>query len=465
MSNKHTSLIKDIFIFGLGNLGSKLILFLMVPLYTNFLSTEEYGITELVYTFSQLIIPFVSVVIFDGIVRFGLAKEKRKEDVLGVGLFVVLLGSAITLMITPLVGLYQPIGPWKWYLCFYIIFNMLLSVEQNYLKITDQNLLFSLVAIFQTLALALLNVLFLCVHNMGVSGYLWAMLGSHILAVLIPLFFGGILPAIKRANPSKRLALEMLKYSAPLIVNNISWWIIHSSDKIMIEIMIGEAALGIYTVATKIPSLINVITSIFQQAWGISSIKEIESSNDHGFYAEVFHFLQVFVCGVAICVIFVLEPFMHVYVGEGFTEATLYIPLLLVSAAFAAVAGFWGTMYGALKKSVNSTITTFIAAIVNIVVNYVLILQIGLWGAVIGTVVAHIVLAIVRMLDVKRYLDIKVHLFSFIMNSLLILSQAILVAFGWNIYIVSAVVLALFVIVNFKSILGILKTLLSKLKR
>ena len=61
--DKYKNLLKDLIIFAIGSLGSKLILFLLVPLYTNFLSTEEYGTTELIYTFEQLLVPFASMVI------------------------------------------------------------------------------------------------------------------------------------------------------------------------------------------------------------------------------------------------------------------------------------------------------------------------------------------------------------------------------------------------------------------
>ena len=62
MASRYKPLLKDTVIFGLGNLGKKLILLLMVPLYTNFMSDAEYGIAELVFTAAQLMAPFISVV-------------------------------------------------------------------------------------------------------------------------------------------------------------------------------------------------------------------------------------------------------------------------------------------------------------------------------------------------------------------------------------------------------------------
>ena len=88
MNRKFKVLLEDAVIFGLGNIASKLILFFLVPLYTYFLTTEEYGIADLVYTMSQLIYPVVSIVIYEAVIRFGLMSDQKQEEVLKAGIVV-----------------------------------------------------------------------------------------------------------------------------------------------------------------------------------------------------------------------------------------------------------------------------------------------------------------------------------------------------------------------------------------
>ena len=102
--NKYIVLLKDTFIFALGSVGSKVILFFLVPLYTNYLTTEEYGLADLVFSLAQLIIPVTSIVIFDAVLRFGLSKDEVKENVLLVGLFVCFIGSITLLCFLPLLN-------------------------------------------------------------------------------------------------------------------------------------------------------------------------------------------------------------------------------------------------------------------------------------------------------------------------------------------------------------------------
>ena len=111
---KYKRLVTDTIVFALGNLGSKVILFFMVPLYTNYLSTEEYGTSDLVFTVAQLLVPFVSLVIFDAVLRFGLSKNANKKNVLKSSFLVVLIGSIVTIVVTPAFRLYGPLSDWRW---------------------------------------------------------------------------------------------------------------------------------------------------------------------------------------------------------------------------------------------------------------------------------------------------------------------------------------------------------------
>ena len=442
MNEKHTRLLKDTVVFAIGNIGSKIILFFLVPLYTHYMTQAEYGVADLVYTASELIVPFVSLVVFDAMLRFGLSGDCRPEDVLLSSALVLAAGSVLTVALTPLFGLYPRLAPWKWYLCAYIVLTMLGHVEMNYLKVLDRN---------KTFAGA----------HMGVRGYLIAALCGSSTTVLLALVCGHIPAALRRARFDPKLLGQMLDFSAPLVLNNVSWWVIQSSDKFMVDLMVGAAALGLYTAASKIPSLINVIINIFTQAWGISSVREIESSNDLGFYAEVFHTFTVIAFGASLLINTVVKPFMGLYVSAEFRSSWQYVPLLLVGASFSAVALYFASLYSALKKSVRNTTTSLLAAAVNLIVHYIFILRFGVWGAVIGTVAAYVLLAFVRMLDVLHFLPFAPKWKTFLLNGALAITQAVLVSLDWHGGLVSLLVLIAFVGNN----LPVLRIMLSGLKR
>jgi len=464
-SYKYRRLVGDTIIFAIGNLGSKIILFFMVPLYTNFLSTEEYGTSDLVFTVAQLIVPFTSLVIFDAVLRFGLSKNEKKEDVLKTSIVVIAIGSVATIIITPLFSFYESLAEWRWYLCAYVILTMISNVLLNYLKVIDKNKTYAMISISHTMVLAISNVVFLVNLHFGVRGYLMATILGILSSTILSIIFGKLMSHIRNGSVNKKLMKEMVVFSSPLILNNVSWWIIQSSDKIMIEAMIGTAALGLYTTSTKIPSLINVIISIFSQAWGISSVREFESSNDSKFYSNIFISYSVIGFGLALCISAIIKPFMSVYVAEDFFECWKFIPLLLASASFSAVASYYGSLYGALKKSTNNMKSTVIAATLNIVINYIFIHWIGIWGAVIGTVVAYFVLAFYRMVDVLKYVEFNPKWKELLINVTIVLIQAILISLDFYILIVSIISIAVFMIVNRNTINKIVVASMSIIRR
>lgn len=424
-------------IFGLGSLGSKLILFILVPLYTNYLTTAEYGVAEMVFTVAQLLIPVASMTVWNGLIRFGLMNGQKPENVFKNSILIWISGSVLIICATPLLALYSPISQWRWYLCGYSIAYIAAQVELNYLKVKNRNRLFALVSVLQTLFLALLNIVLLVLFRTGVRGYLLSNIIAHCATVILTFALGGLHRDLRLGHYDRELLRQLIVYSAPLIMNDISWWFIHSSDKVMIEWMLSEEELGLYTVASKIPALINTFVNIFAQAWGISSIKEIESTNDLSYYSQVFKVYSMLSFGASVAFIAITKPFMTLYVGKDFITAWRYVPLLLLAASFSAISAYYGSMFGALKKSVECMWSTLIGAIANVLLNYVFIRFIGTWGAIVGTVCAFFVIATVRLFWVNHYIRMKLYWRYLIIDIFITLTEGILISMNWHIVFVS----------------------------
>ena len=116
---KYKRLAGDTLIFAIGSFGSKLILFL--------------------YTAGNLIIPFVSLVIFDAVFRFTLDKSVKKENVILNAAIVFLIGSAVCVAGVPLIGLYPSLQEWKWYVSIYVISCMSAQISMTYVKAKERS--------------------------------------------------------------------------------------------------------------------------------------------------------------------------------------------------------------------------------------------------------------------------------------------------------------------------------------
>jgi O-antigen/teichoic acid export membrane protein len=337
---------------------------------------------------------------------------------------------------------------------------MYLSIFQNHTKAIGKNKTYALISITHTLALALLNILFLVYGQMGVRGYLLANVLATFLVVLIYAFVCEIFTLKKRAVFNVSLLKQMLKYSMPLMVDGTLWWIIQSSNKLFVEFFLDAEVLGFYTVAIKIPALMYVIVTIFSQAWGISTVKETENSNDSKFYSNVFKiytFLTFFVC---IMLVSIIKPFMSIYVNPNYFLAWQYTPLLLIGNAFLAVSDFFGAFYNALKMPIKNMIVSAVAAFVSVLISVSTIHYIGLWGAALSTLLAYFIIMWIRLVDIKKYIEVKINWATFIINQIILITHAGLISLGYNILLVSVISIVCFILINFK----LLTSTLSKLR-
>ena len=134
LHEKYSALLKDTALFAIGNLGSKLILFLMVPVYSNFMSREQFGVGELVYSVGQLAMPVMSLAVYEGVLRFSLTDRENRPNVLLGALVSCGVSSILILAAAPVFGMYAGLSNWEWFLAAYSVLYLFATVSSNYLR-------------------------------------------------------------------------------------------------------------------------------------------------------------------------------------------------------------------------------------------------------------------------------------------------------------------------------------------
>lgn len=465
--NKYYQLIINTFLFALGSLGSKFMVFLLMPLYTNALTTAEYGISELVITGTNLLIPFVSVSIQDATLRFALDKNNKSGEVLKNTILVLSLGSIVTCLLYPAMGLYRAIDGWTQYLAILTIVYMVRNALSIYIKAIGKTVLYAVDSVLYTLLLMVSNIILLTVAELGLSGYFYAIIISTVGSALFLCVFGRVFSSCRNSRVNKALLREMVVYSLPMILNSVSWWIINSSDKVMCEFFLSASASGIYSVASKIPSILSTLTNIFNQAWIISSVSEYDTTKDGQFYSRIFTVFNCMLVMVASGIVLIIKPFMQIYVGVSFIESWQYVPLLLLGSIFQSYAAFFGAIYTSAKKNVSIMLTTLLAAGINIVLNILLIPRVGIQGAVIATAIAYFVVFVFRMTDSQKYVEFKLKVGQVLLSMVILTVQCLLMIIlsGVARYASSIVCFVLLVCINAKTIVLLVKMMRNKLKR
>ena len=248
-NNRNKYLIKNTLLFTLGNLGSKLITFFLIPLYTNTLSTTQYGTIDLVATVSTVAIPILTINICESVMRFALDKDADQKQITQIGTYIFLCACLFGLLIIPICTLFNQISSYAGLTYFYVIS---LAASQLYLcDLRGKELLlyYSIGNVLHTLLIAVFNIMFLLIFKMEIKGYLLAFIIANLIISLYALIVGKGYKSFTLQRINKKLLVSMSKYSIVLIPNSFMWWIMNSSDRIMVSSMVGIAANGIYAVS------------------------------------------------------------------------------------------------------------------------------------------------------------------------------------------------------------------------
>lgn len=407
MNKKKSKLLKNTMIFLIGHIGSKFIQFLLVPLYTYTMVSSEFGNADLILTTINFLMPIFSLQLSDGLLRFGMDKKLKKIEVYNSTFKILLICSVISVILSPILFLFDSFK--KNIFFFILILNLRIyrDILAIILKVEDKNKVFAIDSIMYSLSLSVSAVAFLSFFKLGMTGYFLSYIVANILSIIYILLNSKFKFNIKN-KLNKDLTKRLIIYSLPMIINSLSYWITTASDRYMINILLTTSSVGVYAVATKIPTIITTFTGIFNQAWMISSISEYENDRDASFYNEVFSFycsISFIVCALAIIV---LKPFMHIYVSSEYFIAWRYSSVLIVSAIFSGIAAFINGIFYAYKKNISATITTSIGAGINIILNFILIPKYGIMGASIATLQSWILITVVRLISIKKIIDLKI---------------------------------------------------------
>ncbi len=408
--NKKKQLMKNTIIIFLGKVCTQLLSFFLLPLYTGYLSTKQYGIVDLIQTYVTLIVPIVTLELEMSIFRYlvdsrGKSKETKRLMsnnffMLGTGLlifslFYILISSFITIK-------------FRWLVLFDIIVCTLsgnfLQVSRGFGKTVD----FSISCIITGLTTIISNIVTIVYLGWGSFGMIFSMAIANLMCALYLFIRLKLYKMIDFSKIDKKIIVSMNKYSIPLIPNGVSWWIVNVSDRTIISMVLGASFNGIYAVSNKFPTIISSLLGIFNLSWSESAALHVNSPDRDEFFSDIVNTAVKLFSALCIGMIGCLPFVFPILINDKYNEAFKYIPILILGALFNVVICLYSGIYIAKKLTKQVASTAVIGAIINIVVNILFIKKIGLFAAALSTAIAYLSMMLYRYLDLKKYVNIKI---------------------------------------------------------
>lgn len=466
--NKYKYLLKNLGLLTISNFGTKILSFVLIPLYTSILSTSEYGTYDVYSTTVSLLIPIFTLNIVEAVMRFTLDEKYNSSEVLSIGIAGVVRAILIFSLIN-IVNLSFGIIPiftqyalyFELLYCGSLIYDLLIQFARGVEKVADV----AIAGAMNSFVMLSCNVFFLVIVKIGLSGYFLANCLAYFVPAIYLFFKLHIWEHIVFKKPGIT-SKEMYSYSRPLVFNTIAWWINNVSDRYIVTWICGVAANGVYSVAYKIPSVLNIFQSIFSQAWTLSAVKEYEG-NSGEFYSEIYkayNCAMVLVCSALVCLDKLIAKVLF---ASEFYNAWKYAPFLMLSVVFGSLSGLLGGIFSAAKKSDVFAKTTMMGASINTCLNIVLVYKFGPVGAAISTLISYFVVWIARLIEAKKITSVNVPVGIHMISYLIVLIQScvwVFVANDIRAYCIEIVLFCFVMIIYSKDIISLVKRIFCREK-
>lgn len=401
-------LIKTTGILLIGKLAVQFTNYLLLPIYTSVLSLSEYGKMELYNTFSMVLMPLITLQIEQAVFRRLITEtEKKRKKIVTTAFYVLIISIAIFTILFYLYTCFFDLEYSKVLYVYYVsmIFPLLFQQVCRGLR---QNIKYALGTFVNSLTIMIGSIIFVLCYGWGIVGILAGTIIGNAIGVL---FYVCILMKVidfKYKFFSRQLAVSMLAYSMPLIINQLSSWLINYSDRLIVTQLIGFDENGIYSVANKFFLLPVTFFNIYNLAWTENITAGIKDVNSFQFINRIMEMTIQLYLLVIVFILLILPYIFPILINVKFEMSFYHIPFLLLASFFYGAAAMVGSIYIAFEKTKKISMTTFISGIVNLVIHLCLIKYLGLFAATISTLVSFVWLFVFRYVSVKSFFNLSV---------------------------------------------------------
>lgn len=380
---KHTT------IYAIGNIISRVGAFLLLPLYTRYLSPAEYGTLEIFYVTSAVLQTFLGMMIAHAALRFYFEydKEEDRKQVIStafIALFIFSLPlllllskysqffSSILFKSTAYSGFFR--------LVFVIIFlELTKEITLAFLRAKERSLLFISISSFQLLIQVSLNIYMLTHLKNGVYGILLGNLTSIFIAWVIlssiTLRYCGInfhFPKLK----------AMMRYSYPFVLATFGAIVINSADRFFLKAYSTLSVIGLYALGFRFGMVIRtLLIEPFNNSFGPFRFSIMKNNDAKEFYSRTLTYFLFIVMFLSLIISIFSRDILVVMSASSFWDAYKVVPIIILSIILGGIANIFQTGIFLMKRTKYIFYITTVAGILTLILNWLLIPKFNMYGA------------------------------------------------------------------------------------
>ncbi|MDB6009836.1 MAG: undecaprenyl-diphospho-oligosaccharide flippase [Gammaproteobacteria bacterium] len=382
-------LVKHSSIYAIGNISRQLVGFLMLPLYTHYLTPADYGVVGLLTFALALLEPFFGARLGDAMLKFYYEAKDETQQRLVISTSLVITGvvSAAVATIAFLArapasqlifGTAEyalPVG-----LMSYVFLTQALeSYGLTYVRIRRKPFLFISINLSKLVLQLSLNIWFIVYLKLGITGVvLSGVISSALYALglsLYSMYYNG-------ATCDIQIAKRMLVFSWPLWVSSLASLYIYSSNRYYIRLFGSMDQVGYYELAARFAGLLGVVIwQPISQFWETERFRHYQQPHARTIFGSVFEFSSMLLFIGALGLSIFSEPVIHFMAAPAFHNAALLVPLLAFGWLFGYLTLFVNFSFLVTEKTVLISRNNYITVAIVTALNFILVPRFGYIGA------------------------------------------------------------------------------------
>jgi len=425
MLNDLKKTFKQSAIYGFGRASTKLVGFVLLPLYTKEISASDYGIYGILEIFIQLFVALFSLGLTPALFRWFNQKEQNIDK--RIIFFTSLIGVATFLVIPLSIGIIfskeisQIIFDKVIYSDLLILVFILGAIEiilaqlTTLLRIYQKAVLFSIGNIIALIINLSLNIYFVAILKIGIKGILISsIISAFIFMLSLLIYFRKELN--KKFNT--KVFKEMVRFGIPLIFSAIGGMLLTLGDRYILKLFASLTEVGQYTLGYKFAAVINIFfVQAFQLAWPAIAWKKIKDPNAKRFISKVF----TYYCFLMFWIVLSISAFAkgiinNLALNQDYWGASKIVPIIALSYALNGIYYLIGFLFHFKNKTTYLPFIVLTSALFNIVFNFILIPIWGMMGAAIVTLFSYILMSTLTYIYAQKLYYINYELNKIILS-------------------------------------------------
>ncbi|MCL4708117.1 oligosaccharide flippase family protein [bacterium] len=410
------SILKHGSIYSLGNILSKLVGFLMIPIYTRYLTPADYGVLELLTLVSVIFSMVLALRLTSGLTRYYREYEEQEDRnrlVSTALVFTVVLaalayallsrsGESISLLVFKTAKYHDEVI----LIIISLAFEMCASVAYTYLRILEKSVHFILISFLQLVIGLSLNVYFIVVLQWGLNGILYSMVVSNGVAFLL---LSAYTFAQVRFHFDAGKLRGMLVFGLPLIPAGFLIFILNMGDRFLLGRLTTLSEVGIYALGYKFGMMLGTfIGGPFSFVWAPKRVEIYKDrTNRDEIFTRVFLYLFLVLALVGLAISILIKDVLTFIAAPEFLPAFRVVPLVTLGYVFYTLYYLVDFGFYINNKTYWYIIINAVAAALNVGLNLWLIPRHGAMGAAMATAISFLVCPILAYLISQRYYYLK----------------------------------------------------------